>query len=161
SAIAQYVPTNIDVPGLRTPMPGEGYLQYQQNPIVNRFGDEYTGWIDIRNPARATATAADNDTTYGYDMSDHFLNIRTTKLIDSTGASANPDQKRDVDFANQVWVQAGLSIIQTADRTYTSGQAIPGGNPVNFTFPADFNPLATSPFGNSGNNGTVAHELAN
>lgn len=160
-AHAQYVPIALDVSGIRFKMPYEGYLQYQPNPLVGRFGDEYTGWIDVRHPARASTTAADEDTNFGFDMSDHILNLRTTRLIDSTGAAATPNPKRDFDFANQAWAQAGLSMIQTAHRTYTSGDAVPGGNPVNFTFPADFNPVATSPFGSGGNAGTIGRELTN
>src|SRR4051812_47687782 len=81
TARAQYVPTALDVPGLRSTMLGEGYLQFQQNPIVApRYGDEYTGWIDVRHPARSEGLA--NDTNFGFDISDHQTFVRTTNLRD-------------------------------------------------------------------------------
>jgi hypothetical protein len=151
-ALGQYVPTYIDVNSLWRPEQSSGYLEYQQNPIVGRFGDEYTGWIDVRNPARQMG--APNDTTYGFDMSDHSINVRTTTLTDSTGAAAAPNQVRDFDYANRVYVaQAGLSLIQSAQRAYTSGGAVAGGNPVNFTFPATPNsPNFDLDVGNKNNN---------
>ena len=144
AAMGQFVPTFLDIPSPRIGLPGEGYLVSRPNPIVTRFGDEYTGWIDIRHPARVSVNQP--DTTLGYDMSDHQIRIRTTTLTDSAGVVAMPSIGRDFNFANRIWggSQAGLSFIQDAHRNYTSGAANPGGQPVNFTFPPDVGGAAGS-----------------
>lgn len=137
-SFGQYVPTAVDVAGTRTPLPNEGYLIHKVNPAagIGRFGDEYTGWIDIRHPARASVNA--NDTFLGYDTSDHVTRVRTTTLTDSNGVVATPNFARDFNFMNRIYgSQAGWSVLETAHRNYTSGAAVPGGNPVNFTFPIE------------------------
>ncbi|MCS7032452.1 MAG: hypothetical protein NZ561_00480 [Phycisphaerae bacterium] len=136
-AHGQFVPSFLDIPGTRIGLPGEGYLVARPNPLANRFGDEYTGWIDIRHPARVSANLPNFNS--GYDMSDHQLRIRTTTLTDSNGVSAAPNIARDFHYANRIWggSQAGLSVIQDAHRNYTSGGANPGGLPVTFTFPPE------------------------
>lgn len=136
AAMGQYVPLALDVPGVRTPLPGEGYLIHKPNPFHNpaRFGDEYTGWIDVRHPARASSRL--RSTGFGFDMSDHLIRVRTTTLTDRNGVTATPNIERDFNFANRTYLsQAGLSVVETAHRNYTSGNPVPGGNPVNFTFP--------------------------
>jgi hypothetical protein len=156
-AKGQYVPTAVDVPGTRTPLVNEGYLIHKVNPAqgINRFGDEYTGWIDIRHPARASVNA--NNTVFGYDTSDHITRIRTTTLTDANGVTATPNIARDFNFMNRIYgSQAGWSVLETAHRNYTSGGAVPGGNPVNFTFPIDTGgasqSIVDSQFGLAANN---------
>src|SRR5262245_31675689 len=70
-----------DAPGLRTSVPGEGYLHFQADPSpgVNRPGDEWTGWIDARHPSLAGGA----DPLRSYDRSDRYVQIRTTILQDA------------------------------------------------------------------------------
>jgi hypothetical protein len=116
-----------DVPGLRTALPNEGYLAYMANPLVLRFGEEWTGWIDVRHPSLGVPP----NTMFGYDRSDRFVRVRSTILIDSVGAVAPFDRVTDFHFANRTYMlQAGLSVINIGGRIIASAD-IPGG----FTFP--------------------------
>jgi len=121
-----------DNPGLRWAMPGEGYLKYKANPATGAFGEEWTGWLDIRHPSLAGA----NDTAFGYDRSDRSVSVRTTILTDNTGAVAPSDRVSDFDCVNRAYVQqAGLSLIETANRNVVSPAA---GQPNSFQFGAPF-----------------------
>ncbi|MFO0910510.1 MAG: hypothetical protein U0794_19555 [Isosphaeraceae bacterium] len=117
----------LDVAGTRTSLgPTEGLLHFVDG------GEEVTGWTGVKAPS--LAGPADN--ALGYDRFDNVVNVRTTILTDANGVTAAPNITRDFDYANQIYGQAGISIIQTATRNYTSG-ANPGGGNVatNFTFP--------------------------
>jgi PEP-CTERM motif-containing protein len=104
-----------DIPGLRTPLPNEGYLTYLFNPFTGDFGDEYTGWIDVRHPAMDGTT----DTAFGFDRSDNFVNIRTVTVTDNAATAATPNVRRDFDFANKIYAQAGLSLVRTESGALT------------------------------------------
>jgi hypothetical protein len=114
---------------LRTPLGADqGYLEYALDPAASRRGQEWTGWMDTRHPS----LAGPRDQDFGYDRSDHFVGVRTTTLVDSTGGPAMPDIPRDFAFANRAFVQqAGLSVLETAHRTLGSSP------PAEFTFPLD------------------------
>src|SRR5439155_24126224 len=82
----------------------------------------------------APSLSGSRDTTLGYDRSDHFVNVRTTTLTDANGVTAAPNIARDFNFANKVYAQAGLSVIEIAHRNYSSGTTPPANSPT-FTFP--------------------------
>lgn len=119
-----------DLPGLRTPLPNEGYLAFLSNPITRAFGEEYTGWIDVRHPAMDGT----RDLNFGFDRSDRFVNVRTVTVTDNAGVAANPNIRRDFDFSNKVYALAGLSIIHTESGALTLNGA--GGTP-NVKWPID------------------------
>jgi hypothetical protein len=98
---------------LRAAMLNEGYLQHQENPFVGRFGDEVTGWVDVRHPVMDGTT----NSFQPYDRSNHFVNVRTTVVAaekQSGGAdvAAAPDQPRDLHRSNKIYAQAGVSVIR-------------------------------------------------
>lgn len=127
SALHLVVP---DQAGLRTAMPREGLLAYGSNPASDRFGDEWTGWIDVRHPS----LAGPSDTVRGYDRSDRFVNVRSTIL--KVGAAATPENRTvDFNFANKAYVyQAGISVIETSTRTIVS----PAAGAGSFSFPLNY-----------------------
>lgn len=127
--------------GLRTPLPNEGYLRYTVDPFTGRFGDEWTGWIDIRHPSLKGGTNVD----FPFDRSDHFVKVRSTVLTYSGVAGAAPrasqmapeDRVTDSHFANKAYMlQAGLSVLETATCHVVSPAA---GMPNAFTFPITSN----------------------
>jgi PEP-CTERM motif len=129
---AAHIPNSLDMAGLRTPLPGEGYLAYSLNPVSGRFGDEWTGWIDVRHPS----LAGPRDTDFGYDRSDRFVQVRSTILTDNTGATAANNRVVDFDFANKAYVyQAGVSVLETSTRGVVSP---PVGAAGTFSFPLTF-----------------------
>jgi hypothetical protein len=130
-ASANHVPTILDVPGIRDPLPNEGYLAHTVNPAAGRFGEEWTGWVDVRHPSLLGAT----DTAFGYDRSDRRYDVRSNILTDAANKTAAPNRVRDFDFANKAYMlQAGVSVIETSSRGVTSGA---GGAPA-FTFGLSF-----------------------
>lgn len=96
-----------EILGLRLDMPGQGYLQYKVNPSagVNRFGEELTGWIDVRHPLQDGTT----NVFEPYDRSNHYINEHSILVSDSTGAAAAPDMLRDWDRSSKIYAQAGIS----------------------------------------------------
>lgn len=138
SAAATHISTSLDVGGYRNNLPNQGYLQYQQNPFVTRYGDEWTGWVDVRNPSLAGAT----DTAFGYDRSDRYVNVRSTILTDSANVTAPSDRVTDFDYANKAYMlQSGVSIIENATRNVTSN----AGTPFTFNLtPADRVAISTA-----------------
>ena len=128
-ALATHVLPPFAVELVRTPMPGEGYLQYGVNPCAGQPGEEWTGWMDLRHPALLGSRGF----TFGYDRSDRSLAVQTTTLIDENGVSALPDIARDFDFANRAFVgQAGLTLLEVAHRDHASP---PLGQASSFAFP--------------------------
>lgn len=133
SARASHVPSDKDVPGIRTPLPEQGYLQFTPAGFAN--GAERTGWIDIRHPAYASINVT--DTSLGYDRSDRIIQVHNKIVsVDLQGVpgvplSANPNILRDYDFAGQIYAQAGISVLSTGtqlvDHTSTNTQ---GNTPV-------------------------------
>ncbi|MHB1156434.1 MAG: PEP-CTERM sorting domain-containing protein [Phycisphaerales bacterium] len=122
------IPTALDVGGYRNTMPNEGYLAHTVNPSVGRFGEEWTGWVDVRAPW----IGGPADTNFGYDRSDRNYSVRTNVLTDANGIVGAPNFATDFDYANKIYMlQAGVSVIQTANRNITSGLA---GSPA-FTVP--------------------------
>ena len=125
SVLAAHLAGGIDRGGLRTPMLNEGYLAYLPNPNVGRFGEEWTGWIDVRHPS----LAGSRDVLFGYDRSDRFVTVRSTILTDSgiPGMNGRPpqvgqaDRPTDFDYANKAYLlQSGVSVIETDTRGVTS-----------------------------------------
>jgi hypothetical protein len=133
---AQLVPTALDLPGLRPTMPGEGLLAHVANPYAQnanapvRSGEEYTGWIDVRNPA----LNGPSDTIYGYDWYDRQLSQATTILKDRNNQTPQSvDVTRDLAYANTLYArEAGVSLIERSTRNYTSPAV---GQPGSFDFP--------------------------
>jgi hypothetical protein len=118
-----------DFPGFRRPMAGEGYLKYKPNPTVLRFGDEWTGWVDVRHPSLAGQT----DKFNGYDRSDRFISAQSHILVDRNGVVSPDDRVTDFHYTNKAYMlQAGVSVIETGSDTITSP---PQGNPGSFDFP--------------------------
>jgi len=124
---------------LRTPLPSEGYLEYKLNPASSRFGQEWTGWVDIRHPARDGTT----QTFDPFDYSNRYVDVRTIIVTDNAGVEARPGGqaantgngiRRDFDYANKIYAQAGLSIIREGGGAITMNGA--GGAP-NKAWPAD------------------------
>jgi hypothetical protein len=123
--------THLDPPlnqGLRLAMPGEGYLEYQQNPVSARFGEEWTGWVDIRHPAMDGTT----QTFDPFDYSNRFANVRTIIVTDNAGVEARPGGaaantgngiRRDFDYANKIYMQEGLSVVREGSGAVTMNGA--------------------------------------
>ncbi len=127
-ALGVHISTSRDVAGFRTPLGNEGYLAHTVNPSVGHFGEEWTGWVDVRHPSLAGA----NDTDFGYDRSDRSYSARSNVLTDGNGAVAAPNRVQDFHYANKAYMlQAGISVIESGVRNITSGA---GGAPA-FTFP--------------------------
>jgi hypothetical protein len=119
----------IDAPlgTFRTPMPGEGYLEFQPAALPNFvYGDETTGWVDVRHPALDGTTSVFTP----FDRSDHAVNVRTTTLTDNSvpAVTAAPNRPRDFDFASKIYAQAGISVVSAGNRAYTSGTNPPAAN---------------------------------
>ncbi|MCC5640413.1 PEP-CTERM sorting domain-containing protein [Nostoc sp. CHAB 5844] len=117
SAKAAQISRSLDIPGLRGALaPNEGYLSFRHfSPIFN--GEERTGWTDIRHPVLDGTV----NTTLGYDWSDFRVNVRSTIVVDKNGVSAAPNARRDFDFANQIYAQIGISVIQAESVTTRYG----------------------------------------
>ena len=132
---AVLVPTALDITGLRPMMPGEGLLAHVANPYAQnantpvRSGEEYTGWIDVRNPA----LNGPGDTVLGYDRYDRQLTQATTILKDKNGLlPQSVDVTRDLNYANTLYArEAGVSLIERSSRTYAS----PAAGAASFDFP--------------------------
>ncbi len=110
--------------------PTEGYLEYKTNPASSRFGEEWTGWMDVRHPVMDGTS----NVFVPFDRSNRTIQVRPTTLTDSNGIAAAPNLTRDFDFANKVYAQAGVSVTATGARAYTSG-ANPPNPAANFSFP--------------------------
>ncbi len=126
-----------DVPhlGLRQPMPNEGYLAFAPDPTAAggpRFGDEWTGWLDVRHPSLAGPA----NTVYGYGRSDRFIQVQTSILTDSAGARARSDRVTDLGVANRTFLsQAGVSFLETRSQELVSVNDDPNRR---FSFPLSF-----------------------
>lgn len=123
AALAVSIPISLNIEAIRPSMANEGYLAYLPNPQTGGFGEEYTGWIDIRHPANDGAT----NTELGFDRSDHFVKVKTITTIDNAGASAKPQVQRDFDFTNKIYAQAGVSVIRVEQDTLVLNGG--GGSP--------------------------------
>lgn len=131
--------TTPDMDVLWKPMRTEGYLAFAPDPLPgrsNRFGDEWTGWIDVRHPS--LAGPRDRDCSYdtgsgcAFDRSDRFVQVRSTILKDKTGTIASDNRIDDFHHANKAFVyQAGISPLEVAIRGVDSPRA---GNDA-FDFP--------------------------
>jgi hypothetical protein len=95
----------------RTPMDNEGYLEFQANPVFGRFGEEWTGWVDVRHPAMDGTT----QTFDPFDRSNRFVNVKTITVNDNAGTAAAPNIPRDFDYASKIWAQTGISIVRQRD----------------------------------------------
>jgi len=117
-----HVPVLLDMAGTRTPLANEGLLAHRSAAIgaIGGQGEERTGWTDVRHPAHfASADPALNITTtdndFGYDRSDKFVEVNNVIVTDSAGTAAGPSIERDFDFANQIYAQIGLSVLNEAN----------------------------------------------
>lgn len=114
----------------RTKMSGEGYLAHQVNHISgNRYGNEVTGWVDVRDPVLDGSTT---NVFVPYDRSNHYVNVRTTTVTaekegGGIDVAAQPDVQRDMDRSNKIYAQAGLSVVRTESGTLNLNGA--GGTP--------------------------------
>jgi hypothetical protein len=100
--------TSKDIAGLRGRISkNEGYLTYHY--VTKPYGEERTGWTDVRHPALDGTT----NTSSGFDRSDFSVNVRSTTVVDKNGVAATPNARRDFDYANQIYAQAGISVLQT------------------------------------------------
>src|SRR4051794_10883030 len=133
---AELVPSALDLPIVRPAMLSEGLLAHLANPYAQnptapvRSGEEYTGWIDVRNPALAGL----GDTILGFDRYDRQLSQATTILKDRNNLlPQSVDVTRDLNYANTLYArEAGVSLIERSTRTYTSPAA---GQAGSFDFP--------------------------
>jgi hypothetical protein len=108
--------SSIEIFRTREAMAGEGYLQHLN--LVGRFGNEVTGWVDVRHPALDQPT----NSFEPYDRSNHFVNVRTTVVtaeMEGGGAdvAASPDIQRDLHRSNKIYAQAGMSVVHTESGT--------------------------------------------
>src|SRR3954469_10330310 len=146
---SELVPTALDLPILRPAMLSEGLLAHLANPYAQnptapvRSGEEYTGWIDVRNPA----LAGPGDASLGFDRYDRQLSQATTILKDRNNLlPQSVDVTRDLNYANTLYArEAGVSLIERSTRTYTSPAA---GQAGSFDFPLSHG------LGNAGDPGT-------
>ena len=117
---------------LRIPMAGEGYLKYVPDDRADaggRFGDEWTGSLEVRHPSLVGA----RDRWSGYDRSDRQLHILTNGLTDNAGNVATLSRARDFNYANKAYMlQAGVAPIEAAYFPVTSPAA---GHVDTFSFP--------------------------
>ena len=125
-AAANHIPIALDTAGIRTPMPGEGYLAFVKTTASGLpLGEERTGWTDARNPAYFNGGAGnaynilDRDEIWGYDRSDKRILVNNT-VVTHTNNGANPNQTaaapsarilQDFAYANQIYQQIGISVI--------------------------------------------------
>ena len=124
-AMAGHIATNRDANRLRGSLPGaEGYLSHVSINIgaPGGGGEERTGWTDIRHPANDGTALVDpgsgnnlnglTNTNFGFDRSDHWVNVHSVVVRDGTPAaiSAMPNIARDFNFANQIYAQLGISV---------------------------------------------------
>jgi hypothetical protein len=108
---------------LRTPMINEGYLSFRHSgPTFN--GEERTGWTDIRHPAYFKGTGEPQILTtdpngIGYDRSDFHVDVRNIIVKDANGVEADPKIERDYNFANQIYAQLGISVLNAGNTSAT------------------------------------------
>lgn len=112
-ALATHINAPLLANTLRGAMSGEGYLEHKANPLVGRFGQEWTGWVDVRHPALDGTTNA----AVPFDRSNRFVNVRTITTRDRNDVAAQPDLIRDFDYNNKIWMQGGLSVVRTESGT--------------------------------------------
>ena len=112
---------------LRTDLTDEGLLSFVDSLDP---GDERTGWIDVRHPVTGNLDldilpndpinveidhASLEDTSLGYDRSSFLVNVDnkiiTAKTKSGANKEANPDIKRDFDYANKILGQAGITVL--------------------------------------------------
>lgn len=111
TARAEHINAPVIAHGIRTPMPNEGYLRHSINPSAGRFGEEWTGWVDVRHPAMNGTT----QTFSPFDRSNRYVDVKTITVSDNLGVAAAPNIARDFDYANKIYAQAGISIIRERD----------------------------------------------
>lgn len=116
TAFAGHISSILDVPGLRTSLPDQGYLSFHFAFSPN--GEERTGWTDIRHPALHGTP----DSVHGFDRSDFNVNVNTHVVNAGAGASASPNIIRDFEYASAAFAQAGISVIQGGEQTLTNAE---------------------------------------
>jgi hypothetical protein len=145
-AHADHISTGKDVARLRPMMDMEGFLNF-----VHPGGEERTGWTDVRHAANDGSTFVDPrtgtalntliDNNLGYDWSDNtvkvdnkVLTIDTNQPAGPDGAipkeTANPSIARDYDFANEIYAQAGITIVNDGVRSVDFSTGNAAGNTV-------------------------------
>jgi hypothetical protein len=125
---------------LRTSMIKEGYLSFRHSgPTFN--GEERTGWTDIRHPAYFGGAGGPQILTIdpngiGYDRSDFHVDVRNIIVKDANGVEANPNIERDYNFANQIYAQLGISVLNAGNVSASYN---------NVTFPINGTPSPADP----------------
>lgn len=107
------------VPGVRNALPGEGLLEFKPNPDAGDYGEEWTGWVDIRHPALGGGTNVMNP----YDRSDRVVDVKTITVTDNAGTTAMPSINRDFHYANKIWMQMGVTVLEEETDTLTHNGA--------------------------------------
>ncbi|MCS6860096.1 MAG: PEP-CTERM sorting domain-containing protein [Abditibacteriales bacterium] len=134
SAHATHIPLNLDRNFLRGDfrLPQEGYLKFRHvSERLSPNGEERTGWTDIRHPVNDGTT----NTRLGYDRSNFFVEVHS-KIVtvdDQWGigrVTAQPNMARDFNYANQIWAQAGISVLSTGTQNVDFSRGNLAGNPV-------------------------------
>jgi len=129
-AQAGHISSSKDRPGVRTALPGEGYLRFGF-AVSGQVGSERTGWTDTRHPAFDGVNINTTDTNIGYDRSDKFVQVHNKVVTVDAGAgppgtvAAAPNIARDYNYANQIYAQIGLSVLSTGQQavSHTTGNA--------------------------------------
>ena len=126
-AIATHITRAASAGSYQLPRHDPGYLEYKVNPAAGRFGEEWTGWIDVRHPAMDGT----EQTFDPFDRSNRFVNVHNKIVTDGSTPrqTATPDLIRDYDFGNKIYAQAGISVVSTGNQAVTQGDV---------TFPLDF-----------------------
>jgi hypothetical protein len=112
----------------RKAMGGEGYLELQNTPGLDRTGEEWTGWVDLRHPGDGTLSAMSP-----YDRSNRFVMVNPIRVNSTAaqngGMASIANFARDFDYANKIYAQAGLSIL--SERTSPRNTNIADEWPIN------------------------------
>ncbi|WP_197524718.1 SdrD B-like domain-containing protein [Botrimarina hoheduenensis] len=112
---------------------GQGLLHFTSGATT---GAERTGWIDVRHPVTGeldlgalptdpintaidhgslASVSASTTNLIGYDRSDYFVevhsNVVDAKYDNGYPGPATPQYARDFDYANQIWAQAGITVL--------------------------------------------------
>lgn len=118
SHAAVLVPENLDVAGLRPALPGQGLLVSKVNPFAgNRWGHEFSGWVDVRSPALNGPRSA----FLGFDRTERVLSTETTILRDNANVVAQADLVTDMNHANTAFLrQAGVTVLERGSRQFNS-----------------------------------------
>lgn len=107
-------------------LPQEGYLRFRHvSERLSPNGEERTGWTEVRHPANDGTRNA----RLGYDRSNFFVEVHN-KIVtirnqtNTADETANPNIPRDYNYADQIWAQAGISVLSTGTQNVRFGTVI-------------------------------------